>query len=492
MELVPGTNVERYMVEAKIGAGALSSSYRVRHTVLDTLHALTLPAPGVPALHQRIVAGARIQSRLRHQNLIAATDVIDIQGVPAVVLDYVDGPNLEAFVLSRPNMDVSSIDALASGLFDAVSWLHQNGVVHRHLKPRNVIVDLAGKAATPRVTDFMFARVLGANAPETTRKGPKVFGTPSYMAPEQTVDSNQADHRADLWSLGCILYHLCTGHVTFDGLSPEETFDRIRKCQYDPIRRWVPSAPRRWVDAIHQCLVVDPAHRGPTAEAVAAMWFSGTSERPRMSSRVAPVGKIALVFTDIQGSTQIWEAKAEVARHSLKAHDAVMRAAIHRHGGYEVKTEGDAFMVAFGDPLQAAKFCLEVQRGLHEQPWSDELLSLPEAAEEPGFKGLRVRMGIHVGEPEARAASPDQVDYFGPMVNRAARVSGAGHGGQIMVSKEAWELIADRLQADHIAVTPLGAFRLKGLDGRQEIFQLLPAEFSNRTFPAAKADSVAK
>jgi class 3 adenylate cyclase len=485
VELVPGSHVQNYRVEAKLGAGASSSSYRVRHVVLDTLHALTVPSPGVPALHQRLVEGARIQARLRHQNLIAATDVVDVEGIPAVVLDYVDGPSLEAYVLAHPNIEVNAIDALAAGLFDGVSWLHLNGVAHRHLKPRNVIVDLGGKAATPRLTDFMFSRVIGV----PPGKGPKVFGTPTYMAPEQTYDSKNADHRADLWALGCMLYHLCTSHTAFEGNSQELTFERVRAGEYNPVRRFVPSAPRRWVDAIAQCLVVDPAQRGPTAEAIAATWFAGTTERPRLSSRVAPVGTVALVFTDIQGSTKLWEQNADVARHSLRAHDAVMRAAIHRHGGYEVKTEGDSFMIAFGDPVQAARFCLTAQRGLYEQPWSEDLLAHPEASVAPGFQGLRVRMGIHVGQPEPRA-NGEMVDYFGPTVNRAARVSGAGHGGQIVVSKEAWVHIADSLPPEEVHWTPLGAYKLKGLDGSQEMLQLLPAEFAMRTFAPIKADKV--
>jgi class 3 adenylate cyclase len=487
MELVPGTVVGRYVVEARLGAGAASSSYRARHQVLDTLHALTVPNPEMRAVHQRLVEGARIQARLRHPNVISATDVLDLDGIPVVVLDYVDGPNLEAYVGSHPDIDVDGIDALAAGLFDGLAWLHTNGVAHRHLKPRNVILDLSGKVVRPRLTDFMFSKAFGVTAPET-RRGPKVFGTPAYMAPEQTFDSKSADHRADLWALGCVLYFVCTSRGPFDATTQEETFERVRRGYRDPLRRHVPSAPARWENAIRRCLTVDPDERGPTADAIAEEWFAGVAERPRLSSRVAPVGEVTLVFTDIQGSTKFWEQNPDLMRNCLRAHDALMRAAIGRHAGYEVKTEGDAFMIAFGDPVQAARFCLDVQRELYHQPWPDDLLAFKEASEGPGFRGIRVRMGIHTGEPEPRAMGPDQVDYYGPAVNRAARVGGAGHGGQIVVSAETWDRIEDHLREDEVVVRDLGTFGLKGLDGWQELVQILPPELAERTFPAVKAE----
>ena len=97
-------------------------------------------------------------------------------------------------------------------------------------------------------------------------------------------------------------------------------------------------------------------------------------------------------------------------------------------------------------------------------------------------------MGIHTGEPEPRSAGGDRVDYFGPAVNRAARVSGAGHGGQILASAETWDLIEDRLAAEEVVMQELGAYGLKGLDGWQQLVQILPPEFAEREFPKVKAE----
>ena len=480
MDLVPGSVVERYVVESRIGAGRMSTTYRARHTVLDTLHALTLPNIRSKQLRRRLIKGARVQARLRHPAVVAITDVLEFEDAPAIVLDHVDGPTLEDFVGARQFTE-QEIDAIAGGLIDAVGWMHRNGVIHRNLKPRNVMIDLGGDDAQPKITDFTLAKVLGQKERQRAKK--RVFGTAAYMSPEQTIDSDNVDIRADLWSLGCLLYFLVSQRPAFT--DDEMVFSQVRSGSYVPLRRRVPGAPLRWVDAIDEALTVDLRERTPNAETLAQTWFAGSTHRERLSSRIAPVGKVALVFTDVQGSTQIWEQEPETARHSLKAHDAVMRSELHRHGGYEVKTEGDAFMVAFPDAAKAASFCLDVQKTLNEHPWSDELLRLKEAQEERGFCGLRVRMGVHIGEPEVRPHGGN-VDYFGPMVNRAARIASAGHGGQVLISNEAWQT-AQRQLGDHVAATPLGAFQLKGLAGSQEIIQLLPTELAKRKFPPIKA-----
>ncbi|MCO4745649.1 MAG: protein kinase [Proteobacteria bacterium] len=458
----------------------MSTTYRARHVVLDTLHALTLPNDSNASLHRWLIRGARTQASLRHPSVVAVTDVIEHGSTPGIVFDLVDGPTLEDFIASH-DLDENAIDAIAGGLIDAVGWLHRNGVVHRNLKPKNIAIDLGGENAVPRITDFTLAKVLGK---EKTKKKPRVFGTASYMSPEQTINSVEVDTRSDIWALGALLYLLCSKEMAFP--DNEDVFDAVRAGDYVPLRAHLPDAPLRWVEAIGEALTVDVKERAQSAEELAQTWFAGSTSRSTMSSRTAPVGSVTLVFTDVQGSTQIWEKKIETARHSLKAHDAVMRASISRHGGYEVKTEGDAFMVAFPDPAKALDFCLDVQRSLHEHPWSDELLSLPEASTEAGFRGLRVRMGIHTGEPEVRAHK-DMVDYFGPMVNRAARIAHAGHGGQVLISRESWELALGRT-CEPVEDQPLGAFLLRGLSGTQEIVQVLPGALSQRSFPPVRAD----
>lgn len=202
----------------------------------------------------------------------------------------------------------------------------------------------------------------------------------------------------------------------------------------------------------------------------------------------APTGTVALVFTDVQGSTAIWEHGATLMRAALAIHDAVMRRTLTAAGGYEVKTEGDAFMVAFGRASDALAWCQAAQLALLDAPWPEDLTELADAAsvgDPPRFRGLRVRMGVHVGEPDCR---PDPVtarmDYFGPVVNRAARVASAGHGGQILISQAA--LAAASAAVGDAAVLDLGEHRLKGLVAAEHLFQVLPRRLAERAFPPVR------
>lgn len=156
----------------------------------------------------------------------------------------------------------------------------------------------------------------------------------------------------------------------------------------------------------------------------------------------------------MQGSTKLWEHRPEAMRVALELHDRLMREAIARRGGYEVKTEGDSFMVAFASSVDAVRWCLEVQEALVTASWpaeilADELASVETAPDGRVLRrGLRVRMGVHMGEPECR---PDpltgRMDYFGPPVNRAARIGSAGHGGQLVVSERVWKSASLELEA---------------------------------------------
>jgi class 3 adenylate cyclase len=111
----------------------------------------------------------------------------------------------------------------------------------------------------------------------------------------------------------------------------------------------------------------------------------------------------ALVFTDIQGSTSLWEANADAMNEALSLHDQIMRKCIANHHGYEVTTEGDAFHIAFHEAIDAVGFALEAQMALHHARWSDDILALPEACNDGNaFRGLRVRMAIHAGDVTIR------------------------------------------------------------------------------------------
>ena len=175
-----------------------------------------------------------------------------------------------------------------------------------------------------------------------------------------------------------------------------------------------------------------------------------------------PSGTVAFLFTDIEGSTRRWQTHGEVMGKAVARHDAMLRREIESRDGYVFKTVGDAFCAAFPTVSLALAAALASQRALAAEAWGE-------------LGVLRARMAVHVGAAEEREA-----DYFGPAVNRVARLLSSGHGGQVLLSHAAEELVRDNLAHD-VLLRDLGEHRLKDLARPERIFQLispdLPAEF---------------
>jgi len=175
-----------------------------------------------------------------------------------------------------------------------------------------------------------------------------------------------------------------------------------------------------------------------------------------------PTGTVTFLFTDIEGSTTRWEQQRAAMQVALARHDALLRRAIDDHGGHVFKTVGDAFCAAFASPLAALEAALAAQRALAGEDW--------------GAVGLVcVRMAMHTGLAQQR-----DDDYFGPPLNRVARLLSTGHGMQVLLSGVTQELVRDQLPAD-TALRDLGEHRLKDLIRPERIFQLvapdLPGDF---------------
>src|SRR5215210_362725 len=165
------------------------------------------------------------------------------------------------------------------------------------------------------------------------------------------------------------------------------------------------------------------------------------------------IGKITFLFTDVEGSTSLWEREPKAMSEALSRHDEILRTAIEAHNGYVFKTVGDAFHATFSAAPDALQAALEAQRALLREAW--------------GPTGpLRVRMALHTGVAEER-----DEDYFGPSLNRVARLLSAGHGGQILLSLATREAVGDGLP-DESGLRDLGERRLKDLSSPEHVFQI--------------------
>ncbi len=163
---------------------------------------------------------------------------------------------------------------------------------------------------------------------------------------------------------------------------------------------------------------------------------------------------LAFLFTDIEGSTRLWEQYNEPMRDALERHDTILRAAVESANGLVVKTTGDGFMAVFSSAVDGVNACVRAQHGLGRAPWGET-------------GALRVRMGLHAGEAAKRNG-----DYYGPTLNRTARIMSAGHGGQVLLSAAAAALVMDRLP-EGTGLRDLGEHRLKDLAHSERVFQLV-------------------
>ncbi|RMD43406.1 hypothetical protein DV735_g1749, partial [Chaetothyriales sp. CBS 134920] len=247
----------------------------------------------------------------------------------------------------------------------------------------------------------------------------------------------------------------------------------------------------------------------------------GDSRLARLDEPEAPVGELAICFTDIKNSTALWEVQPVPMRSAIIMHNELMRRQLRIIGGYEVKTEGDAFMVAFPTVTSAMLWCFSCQSHLLELEWPTEILNTVHCQEkfDPEgntiYRGLSVRMGIHWGRPVCEQDPiTRRMDYFGPMVNKSARVSAVADGGQITVSSDfitevqrTLEQYADEERRDSVGsedtmsddpmasqirrelrqlssqgfeVKDLGEKKLKGLENPEYIYLMFPHSLVGR------------
>ncbi len=275
MELAPGTEVDRYIVEKAIGRGGMAVVYRVRHSRLGTVHALKVLSLPSAAIQDRLLQEGRVQANLRHPNVVSVTDVIDVHGTPGLVMEFVDGPSLDRHLWKKKILAIEEADSLSRGIIAGVAAAHALSLVHRDLKPANILLTTNEKGEmVPKITDFGLAKILrgtGLEQANATRSG-HTMGTPQYMSPEQIRNAKHVDERADVFSLGSVLYELVTGQSAFPGEDMFDVFTRITSGKYVPLRDLVPDVPQRIETAILGALEPDIDRRIQSANDLLAIW----------------------------------------------------------------------------------------------------------------------------------------------------------------------------------------------------------------------------
>ena len=226
----------RYRIEAHLGSGAMGSVFRARHVRLPRSFAIKLLHPRLLSdakVMKRFEREARLAGKLSHPNVISVVDVGEIDGVAYMVMDLASGPRLSDVLVGLPLERTRAIRILRQ-LCDGLDHAHHHGLIHRDLKPDNVIVERQGDEEIARIVDFGIA-ILRENTESSPASADRqittdgiVLGTPHYMAPELATGRSY-DHRVDLFALGVIAYEVLTGRMPFEGNGVEVMYANIEQ-----------------------------------------------------------------------------------------------------------------------------------------------------------------------------------------------------------------------------------------------------------------------
>ncbi len=273
MDLATGKTIEeRYTVQGLLGRGGMASVYLVHDTRLQVDVALKVLHVPAAAIRDRLVQEGRIQAALKHPNVLNVTDIVDVDGCPGLVMELVLGPSLDVLLAHCP-LGAADAEALARGILAGVRAAHGAGVIHRDLKPGNVLLARVDDGLVPKVADFGLVKLLGPEGGSGTRSG-LPMGTPQYMAPEQIRGVGDIDQRADLFSLGALFYELFWGVKAFPGDDLLEVFEAIEAGAWQrPEPREGP--PAHVLDAISACLEPDRDRRVASCDALLALLDAG-------------------------------------------------------------------------------------------------------------------------------------------------------------------------------------------------------------------------
>ncbi|HEY2664913.1 MAG TPA: protein kinase [Candidatus Binataceae bacterium] len=414
----------------------------------------------------RVLREARAMGRLGdHPHIVGIYDIGEAeQGRPYIVSQYVPGGSLSDLLRRAPGhrLPVSDTIRIAEQLCLAVEYAHSLGIVHRDIKPANVF--LAGDG-TPLLGDFGLA--IAPDQSRITSHG-MLVGTAAYLSPEQAL-ARALEPRSDLYSLGALIYELLTGRPPFIGDDLMAIVSQHVNAVPEPPSKHAPGIFPALDALVLKLLAKTPAERplsaavvretlhtiaGSSRGAMDLMASTVMVERPNLSGHAAPDGTVSIMFSDIENSTLIIERLGDLrAQEVFQIHNRAIREQVGKQGGYEVKSMGDGFMVAFSSARRALLCAVEIQQWL--AAYSTQHPDAP----------LRVRIGLNTGEAIREAG-----DFFGKTVVLAARIGAAAGGGQILVSAT---FKAMTESAGDIRFGGGRDLNLKGLSGSYRVFEVL-------------------
>ena len=258
----------RYRIESLLGEGGMGAVYKAYDLEVGRTVALKVLRPEIatrPEAMQRFKQELLLASKISHKNILRIHDLGDIDGIKFITMAFVEGSDLADLIEKTGRLPLERALKFSKQLCIALEAAHNEGVVHRDLKPQNILIDATD---TPYVSDFGLAKSLESEITMMTRTG-QILGTPRYMSPEQ-VEAQNVDHQSDLYSLGIIMYEMFTGQMPFRGESTMQLlYQRVNASPIDP-RRVCPDLPQYLANIVLKCLEKDVTKRYNSAREILA------------------------------------------------------------------------------------------------------------------------------------------------------------------------------------------------------------------------------
>jgi ABC-type transport system substrate-binding protein/class 3 adenylate cyclase len=436
-----GSVVASYRIERLLGRGGMGEVYLARDSKLDRWVALKVLTEALGAdatFRDRFLRESRLAASIDHQNIIPIYEAGDADGLLFIAMRYVEGRDLGRVVADEGALAHERAVELVGQIAAALDAAHERGLVHRDVKPANVLV--AGQSGQEHcyLCDFGLSRGAGQSA-MSVAGGPT--GTPDYMAPEQ-IEGGNVDRRVDVYSLGCVLVECLTGTVPYPR---DSDLASLWAHANDPppwLRERQPDLPEALESVVQRALAKDPEDRYQSCGELAAAARGAIGA----TSGTTPPPLQTFLFCDIRGYTAYTNAEGDEAGAALAAQFATLvRDLAGRSSGVLREIRGDEALVVFGSARQALRFAMELQAAAADLP-----------------RGIGI--GLDAGE-----AVPVAGGFRGSALNRAARLCALAGAGQVLASETVVRLAG---QMDGVTYGERKLERLKGFDERVALHEV--------------------
>ncbi len=282
-----------YQLIERLGAGAMATVYKARQLSLDRMVAIkVLPRKYTqkPEFVQRFYEEGKSAAKLNHPNIVGAIEVGEAAETHYFVMEYVEGKTVFDDITHRGRYNEADALDIIVQIAKALDHAHQKGLIHRDVKPKNIMITKDGVA---KLADMGLARAISDREAAEQEAG-KAFGTPYYISPEQIRGEVNVDFRADIYSLGCTLYHMVTGRVPFDGPNPSAVMQMHLKNQPKPVDHIHPELSSGLAEVIEVCMAKDRSKRyASTAELLEDLQAIQRGEPPMQARKMFDLAQLA-------------------------------------------------------------------------------------------------------------------------------------------------------------------------------------------------------